>query len=344
MIDELDDDDELLPSVAQTAATATSYTVVKDYVGERLDAAVAAIAGVTRAQAQRMLAENCVMVDGQPPSKSSYRMRRGDVVSVTPLVAQPLLIEAENIPLDILYEDADVVVVNKAAGMVVHPAIGHGRGTLVNALMFHCRDLSGVGGVLRPGIVHRLDKDTSGVMVVSKNDEAHLALAEAFAAKSRGESADISRQYLAICAPGPRPNFGQTGTIRTLYGRHPINRKEFSSKVNRGKAAVTHWEVHERFTASAIVSFRLETGRTHQIRVHAADAGFAVLGDQMYGHRQKEELLHSMHVFLQRQALHAATLDFVHPRSKQAMSFSAPLPADMQHVIETLRAAFQKKN
>ena len=186
----------------------------------------------------------------------------------------------EDLPLVILYEDADLIVIDKVAGMVVHPAAGHPRGTLVNALLLHCKDLSGVGGALRPGIVHRLDKDTSGVIVATKNDRAHAALGAAFAAKSRGEPGGIVREYLGITAPPPP---GLAGTLRTWHGRHPTDRKRFSSKVASGKPAVTQWMVVEPLPGAAVVRFRLETGRTHQIRVHAADHGWPLIGDPLYG-------------------------------------------------------------
>jgi 23S rRNA pseudouridine1911/1915/1917 synthase len=348
-VDEFADHDDDACDVADSALNqvadapvVTQCVVTREQAGERLDAVVAVIGGVTRAQAQRFLADGMVTVDARPPGKAAYRVRYGDVIVLTVMAAQPLHLVAEDIPIDVLFEDEHLIVINKAAGMVVHPAPGHSTGTLVHALMFHCKDLSGIGGVLRPGIVHRLDKDTSGVMVVSKHDAAHQGLAAAFAAKSQGVKTNavgiIERRYIAICTPGPRPNLGQNGTIRTMYGRHPVNRKEFSSKVFRGKSAVTHWRVEERFIASALMSFELETGRTHQIRVHAADHGFPVLGDAIYGHRQRDDFLLALHRALNRQALHAASLQFVHPITGAPMDFRSPIPLDMRTAVESLRS------
>jgi len=230
--------------------------------------------------------------------------------------------------LTILYEDEFLIVVDKAAGMVVHPAPGHPDGTLVNALLGHCTDLSGIGGELRPGIVHRIDKDTSGILVVSKRDGVHQALAEGFKNKVH------RREYLAIAHPAPKAN---QGTIDTLHGRHPVHRKKFSSRVTRGKHSVTHFTVLQRFLEpAALLTLRLETGRTHQIRVHCADSGFPLLGDPMYSRLPKSEPLRSLAQGLARQALHAAHLGFVHPVTKEDMSFTSPLPQDMQAVLDAL--------
>jgi 23S rRNA pseudouridine1911/1915/1917 synthase len=248
------------------------------------------------------------------------------VVAATP---QP-----EAIPLTVLFEDADLIVIDKPAGMVVHPAAGHTRGTLVNALLHHCKDLSGIGGVLRPGIVHRLDKDTSGVMVAAKSERAHAALTAAFAAKSRGEQGGLERTYLAITSPAPPL---KSGTLRTQYGRHPVHRKKFSSKVAQGKPAVSHYEVVEKRADAALVRFRLETGRTHQIRVHASDHGWALVGDPVYGHKPKTEALAEVARALGRQALHASTLAFDHPATGERLSFESPLPEDMQAALAALR-------
>jgi len=246
----------------------------------------------------------------------------------------------EPIPLVVLYEDSDLIVIDKPAGLVVHPAAGHARGTLVNALLHHCTDLAGIGGVLRPGIVHRLDKDTSGVMVATKTDRAHAALTAAFAAKSRGETKGpdegIDRTYLAIASPAPPAT---SGTLRTLYGRHPVHRKKFSSKVASGKSAVTHWIVEEALHEAALVRFRLETGRTHQIRVHASDHGWALVGDPVYGHKPRDERLADVAKQLARQALHASTLAFDHPVTGARLAFESPLPEDMQRALVALRAS-----
>jgi 23S rRNA pseudouridine1911/1915/1917 synthase len=303
--------------------------------GGRLDAVIAAaVPELSRAQAQRLIEDGHVRFLSAAASKSA-RVREGDAIEVR--VPAPTLLEVlpEPIPLAILFEDADVIVIDKPAGLVVHPAAGHASGTLVNALLFHCKDLSGIGGVLRPGIVHRLDKDTSGVMVATKSERAHAALTAAFAAKSRGDAGGLERTYLAITSPRPPV---ATGTLRTLYGRHPVHRKKYSSKVASGKHAVTHFEVIEKLRDAALVRFRLETGRTHQIRVHASDQGWPLVGDVTYGHKPKTDELAAVATTLGRQALHAATLAFDHPATGVRLSFEAPLPDDMQRALATLRA------
>ena len=303
-------------------------------IGGRLDAVLAAaLAAMSRTQLQRLIDDGRVTVDGVVAVKPNAKLRGGEVVEVTVPPPEPLEVVPEAIPLVVLYEDADLIVVDKPAGMVVHPAAGHATGTLVNALLHHCTDLSGIGGVLRPGIVHRLDKDTTGVMVATKSERAHAALAAAFAAKSRGEPAGIARTYLAITSPAPP---SATGTLRTQYGRHPIHRKKFSSKVAGGKAAVTHWEVVRTLHDAALVRFVLETGRTHQIRVHASDHGWPLVGDPVYGHKPRDERLATIARTLGRQALHAAALDLDHPATGARMRFESPLPADMETALAAL--------
>jgi 23S rRNA pseudouridine1911/1915/1917 synthase len=260
-------------------------------------------------------------------------VKTGDEIEVTVPAPEPLEVLPEPIPLSVLFEDSELIVIDKPAGLVVHPAAGHANGTLVNALLYHCKDLAGIGGVLRPGIVHRLDKDTSGVMVATKTDRAHASLTAAFAAKSRGETGGLERTYLAITSPAPP---AKAGTLRTLYGRHPVHRKRFSSKVANGKTAVTHWETIERLHDAALVRFRLETGRTHQIRVHAADHGWPLVGDPVYGHKPRDERLADVAKQLARQALHASTLAFDHPVSGARLAFESPLPEDMQRARAAL--------
>jgi 23S rRNA pseudouridine1911/1915/1917 synthase len=311
-----DDDDELIEVVIAES-------------GMRLDAAIAAaIPTLSRAHVQRLMEQGCIVRrDGYVATKPAARALRGDVFDVRVPLPEPLEVTPEPIALSILYEDAELIVIDKPAGMVVHPAPGHSSGTLVNALLYHCTDLAGIGGVLRPGIVHRLDKDTTGAMVATKTDRAHAALTAQFAAKSRGEPGGISREYLAITSPPPP---SPTGTLRTTYGRHPIHRKKFTSKLAGGKLAVTHWEILERLYAgdAALVRFVLETGRTHQIRVHASDAGWPLLGDPVYGHKPRTDELAAAADALGRQALHAHTLAFTHPTTAARMSFTAPVPAD----------------
>jgi 23S rRNA pseudouridine1911/1915/1917 synthase len=232
-------------------------------------------------------------------------------------------------PLAVLYEDEHIIAVDKPAGLVVHPAPGHPDGTLVNALLAHCRDLAGVGGELRPGIVHRLDRDTSGVLVASKHDAAHDALVQMF------ERRALHREYLAVVAPAPA---AAAGTIDTLYGRHPVHRKRFSSRVGRGKRAVTSWTVAERFgSEAALLRCRLATGRTHQIRVHLADTGTPVLGDPVYGRRPRAPRVAELGAALGRQALHATRLAFAHPITGAPIDLETEPPADLRQLIEALR-------
>ncbi len=297
----------------------------------------AAIESLSRAQVQRLIEEGHVTLAGTVASKAGAKVRLGDPIEVAVPAPEPLEVLPEPIPLVVLFEDADLIVVDKPAGLVVHPAAGHATGTLVNALLHHCKDLSGIGGVLRPGIVHRLDKDTSGVMVAAKSERAHAALTAAFAAKSRGEAGALDRTYLAITSPAPPL---KAGTLRTLHNRHPVDRKRFSSKVASGKPAVTHYEIVEKLRGgdAALVRFRLETGRTHQIRVHAADHGWALVGDPVYGHKPRTPALAEVARALGRQALHAATLAFDHPATGEHLRFESPLPPDMQGALAALRS------
>ena len=287
--------------------------------------------GITRSQLKRLIEAGHVSINGEVVTKPSRKLAAGDVVVVEVPPPAPARAEAEDIPLVLLYEDEHIVVVDKPSGLVVHPAPGHPSGTLVNALLHHVGELSGVGGELRPGIVHRLDRDTSGVMVASKSDAAHNALVRMFQAH------ELERRYLAVVAPPPSP---AARTIETLYGRHKTDRKRFSSKVREGKRAVTHYRIVEQFSAgAALVECRLETGRTHQIRVHMTDAGSPLLGDQMYGRRRKRsDLLAALGAALGRQALHAAVLGFDHPVTGDALRFETPPPADFQTLLAGLRS------
>ena len=318
------------------AAAHHAFRVDPASAGERIDALIAAsIPGLSRAQVQRLIESAQVRINDALVAKPGHRVRGGDAIELDIPPAAPIALVPEDLPLAILHEDADLIAIDKPAGLVIHPAAGHPRGTLVNALLFHCRDLSGIGGALRPGIVHRLDKDTSGAMVATKHDRAHAALAAAFAAKSRGEPGGILREYLAITAPPPP---AASGTLRTLHGRHPSDRKRFSSKVATGKPAVTHWTVVEPLAGAgaALVRFRLETGRTHQIRVHAADHGFALLGDPLYGRTPRP--LAAIAIALGRQALHAALLELDHPITGARLRLDSPLPADLATALAQLRA------
>ena len=330
-----DDEEDAAAAAAdgETASVEHRFVVAPSSAGERIDALIAgSVPALSRAMVQRLIEDAQVQLNGRPVAKPGQRVRAGDAVVV--VIPPPAAVEivAEDLSLVVVYEDADLIVVDKPAGLVVHPAAGHPRGTLVNALLFHCKDLSGIGGALRPGIVHRLDKDTSGVMVATKHDRAHAVISAAFAAKSRGEPGGILREYLGIAAPPPP---GAAGTLRTYHHRHPSDRKRFSSKVTTGKLAVTHWAVVEPLEGAAVVRFRLETGRTHQIRVHAADHGWPLLGDQLYGKPPKR--LAPLAAELGRQALHAAVLELEHPTTGARMRFESPLPADLLRARAALR-------
>jgi 23S rRNA pseudouridine1911/1915/1917 synthase len=254
------------------------------------------------------------------PRKPAFRVRRGQAVEITVPPPAPSGLQPEPIPLDIVLEDADLLVVNKPAGLTVHPAPGHPSGTLVNALLSAVRDLAGIGGELRPGIVHRLDKDTSGLLVVAKSDAAHRALAAQFKAHT------AQRTYLAVVRGRLRRD---EGTIAAALGRHPVRRTRIAV-VARGRHAVTHYTVLERFRDATLVACRLETGRTHQIRVHLAHAGHPLLGDPVYGRARAPEI--------GRQALHAARLEFTHPRTGRRVTCTAPVPEDMARLLARLRA------
>lgn len=279
--------------------------------------------GVTRTHARRLIEGGNALVNDKAVTKASAKLKQGDVVKVSIPAAAPLDVVPQNLPLDILFEDEFLVVVNKKAGMVVHPAPGHPDGTLVNALLYHCKNLSGIGGTLRPGIVHRLDKDTSGVMVVSKTDKAHQGLADGFQHKTH------QRQYVGFCIRKPS---AQSVTYDTFFGRHPVHRKKFSSKVPNGKRAKTHVKIERVYPAGfSKCTFVLETGRTHQIRVHAADHGHPIVSDSLYG-RKPGGKLKSIYDGMTRQALHALKLGFVHPCTYKELMFETPLPKDMEEL------------
>ena len=301
--------------------------------GERLDQFVARmIEDLTRSAVQRLIEEGMVTVDGASP-RASLKLKGGESVIVRVPPPAPAEPQAESIPLDILYEDGDLVVINKPAGMVVHPGAGNPSGTLVNALLAHCTDLSGIGGEIRPGIVHRIDKDTSGVLVVAKNDRAHLGLAEQFSVHS------IKRIYLALVFGSPKEDKGR---IESVIGRHPSERTKMSGKVRNGKRAVTKWDVVARYKGVSLVRLRLETGRTHQIRVHLSEMGYPLLGDDLYGgggrlNSVQDPMLKKRIRELGRQALHAKTLGFIHPVTGVYLEFDTELPPDMAELVEYLQ-------
>jgi 23S rRNA pseudouridine1911/1915/1917 synthase len=298
-----------------------SFRVSGAETNERLDVALAARAGVARAQARRWIDAGRVRVNGAA-ARASQRVVAGDCVDAEPPEARAPSAAPEPIALRVLHEDADVIVVDKPAGLVVHPAPGHAGGTLVNALLFHCRDLAGVGGVLRPGIVHRLDRGTSGVLVAAKNDAAHQALAAQFRAHS------VERVYLALVRGVPTHDAGE---IDRAIGRHPRERKRMSVAARRGRAARTAWRVARRFPRSgaSLLEVRPWTGRTHQIRVHLAAAGTPILGDPVYGGGARVP-------GLERPALHAARLGFDHPTTGERLRFETALPPDLARLVESL--------
>jgi 23S rRNA pseudouridine1911/1915/1917 synthase len=297
----------------------------------RLDKALAEASGLSRARVQALIAEGQVEIGGNRASSPSAKTTPGAHFRIAvPEATQPDA-QPEDIPLTIVFEDQHLVVVDKRAGMVVHPAAGNREGTLVNALLHHCKGaLSGIGGVARPGIVHRIDKDTSGLLVVAKSDAAHEGLAAQFAAHS------VHRRYIAVCAGHPSP---AKGRIEARIGRSDGNRKKMAvlgKDSSRGKHAITHYSVLERLDHAAVVECRLETGRTHQVRVHCASIGHALLGDPLYGStpRAIRPLISQME--FNRQALHARELGFTHPVTGEILSFSSDLPADMAELIDEL--------
>jgi 23S rRNA pseudouridine1911/1915/1917 synthase len=280
---------------------------------------------LSRSRIQKLIEQGQVWVNGQPCSSKKAAVQAGDRVEVTIPEAEPLALEAEEIPLDILYEDEQLIILNKPIGLVVHPAPGHVDGTLVNALLAHCGDqLAGIGGVQRPGIVHRLDKDTSGAIAIAKTDRAHHHLQAQFKAKT------ARREYLAVVYGAPST---ATGTIDAAIGRHPIDRKKMAvvPEEKGGRRAVTHWQVRERLGNFTLMQFQLETGRTHQIRVHSAHIGHPVVGDPVYGSGR------TIGVNLTGQALHAWKLRLQHPVSEQWIEVTAPPPPEFSKLLDVLR-------
>ena len=294
----------------------------KEDAGTRVDAWLAAHAeGLTRSAAARLLEEGQVTWAGKALAKN-YRLTGAETLEVSLPEPEAVDVAPQDIPLDVVYEDADVIVVNKPKGLVVHPAPGHPDGTLVNALLYHCGDsLSGIGGQLRPGIVHRIDRDTSGLIIAAKNDAAHQCLA------AQLQDHTLARVYRCIVVGNLRED---AGTVDAPIGRHPTDRKKMCVTQRNSKPAVTHWEVAERFRGYTHVECRLETGRTHQIRVHMAYIGHPLLGDTVYGHKSKELGQDS-------QCLHASSLCFRHPRDGRPVLVFAPLPEYFQEVLEKLR-------
>lgn len=309
------------------------FLVPEELEGGRLDRVLAEIHPVwTRSRVRKLIDGGHVTIN-DTPTKAATRVRAGDEIQVDEPPIETLDTEAEDIPLSVLYEDEDLLVVDKPTNLVIHPAAGNPTGTLVNALLHHCDDLSGIGGVFRPGIVHRLDKDTTGVLVVAKSDRAHLALSLDF------RNRKIGKTYLAVCYGAPKK---EDGVIDAPIDRHPRERQQMAV-VSTGRPARTLYHVDEDWDFASLVSCRLVTGRTHQIRVHMAHIGHALIGDPLYAGRQwrniKNPEVQAACRKFPRQALHAWKLEFVHPVSREKVSFEAPVPEDLERLIEILRAS-----
>ena len=292
---------------------------------------------LSRSQVQKLISSEHVLLDGTP-AKASCKLRGGEQILVSFPEPEPVSAIPEAIPLNILYEDSDLIVVDKVAGMVVHPAAGHASGTLVNALLYHCDDLAGIGGELRPGIVHRIDKDTSGVLVATKNDQSHQHLAAQFKAHT------VKRRYLALVVGLPKQN---SGSIDQPIGRHNQQRKKMSSQTRHGKRAVTHWKVLKRYDADrlTLVECHLETGRTHQIRVHFSEMNLPLLGDPLYGGRSRmkndvDQQLRKLIEQLPGQALHAQALGFIHPQTGDFLQFVTELSPAFAAIITFLEQKY----
>ena len=298
------------------------YTVTDDEVGTRLDVFLSNQPdNPSRSSIQKMIIDGVVSVNGQT-KRANYKLRLSDNIVMTYQPLQEIEVQPENIPLDILYEDKDIIVINKARGMMVHPATGVYTGTLVNALLYHCHgELSGINGKIRPGIVHRLDKDTSGVMVVAKNDFAHNSLAEQIGSKT------AIKEYVALVHGNITE---EKGIINANIGRHPVDRKKMAVVTSGGKSATTVFHVLERFKNCTYVKCRLLTGRTHQIRVHMAYIGHPLIGDPKYCNSKNK-------FNIEGQALHSLNLTLNHPRTNQQMTFTAPIPQDMQNLLNYFR-------
>ncbi|MDI6796960.1 MAG: RluA family pseudouridine synthase [Desulfatibacillaceae bacterium] len=312
------------------------FLVSQGDMGLRLDSFLSAkIDGLSRSQAARLVRQGHALVDGSP-KKPSHQLAPGQAVTASLPKPEPCQALPEALEIDILYQDSDLVVVNKPPGLVVHPAPGHISGTLVNALLHHCRDLSGVGGLLRPGIVHRLDKDTSGVLVAAKNDAAHQALSGQFAART------VEKTYLALVFGVPEKD---SGIVDMPVGRHPDQRKKMAA--GKGRQALTLWRVARRFADAALLEIDIHTGRTHQIRVHLAALGHPVIGDSVYAGKKRGKKLPDSVAgktpFPGRQMLHAFRLSLILPASGKRLVIEAPVPQDMQILTQALEKAAENR-
>lgn len=301
-----------------------SFQVEKDNIGKRVDVFLSEnMEDFTRSQIKKLIDEENLYCN-EKLIKSNYKLRENDIIEIVIPEAKELDIIPEDIEIDIVYEDEDIVIVNKPRGMVVHPAVGNYTGTLVNALLYKCRNLSGINGVIRPGIVHRIDKDTSGILVVAKNDNAHKSLAQQIKAHT------VKRIYLALTEGIIKED---NGTIDAPIGRHHIDRKKMTITNKNARNAVTHFSVLERFERNTLIEARLETGRTHQIRVHMAHLSHPLVGDPVYGYKRQKFKISG-------QALHAKTLGFIHPRTNKYVEFSSEIPSDFQKVLNKLKNRF----
>ncbi|HEX2945760.1 MAG TPA: RluA family pseudouridine synthase [Clostridia bacterium] len=298
------------------------FEITEDEAEKRLDVWLTAKLGrFSRTHVEKLITDGNILVNGKPV-KTGYRLRSGDRASVSVPEPKVLEVKAEDIPLDVLYEDKDIIVINKPRGMVVHPAAGNYEGTLVNALLKHCSgSLSDINGVIRPGIVHRIDKDTSGVLVVAKNNNSHAILSDKL------KEHDIRRIYTAV-AEGVI--IEDSGKVDAPIGRHPVERKKMSVNLKNGRRAVTHFRVLERFKSATLLELQLETGRTHQIRVHMSYIGHPLVGDTVYGRKKQA-------YGIEGQALHARVLGFVHPGTGEYMEFEAAPPREFNELVERLR-------
>lgn len=299
--------------------------ITEENAKKRLDVYVSELLGITRSSAQGLIEDGYVSVNGKEQAKN-YKLRVGDRIEASEPELRELNVEPENIPLDIVYEDEDIVVINKPCGMVVHPAPGNESGTLVNALLYHCGStLSGINGVIRPGIVHRIDKDTSGLLVVAKNDEAHLFLSSLL--KDHG----IKRTYYAIIIGHMKE---QSGTINAPIARHPVDRKKMAV-VQGGREAITHYEVIKEFNGYSLLKLNLETGRTHQIRVHLSYKGHPIVGDTVYG-GGSTPFERANKALLDGQMLHATQLSFPHPKTREIVSFECDFRESFKELLKRL--------
>ena len=307
-----------------------TYCVKAEEAGKRLDAYLAEVSGLSRSAAAKLIESGLATVNGRTVEKK-YAVKDGDLIDLSLPEAEEYEALPENIPLNVVYEDSDIIVINKPSGMVVHPAPGNENGTLVNALLFHCKDgLSGINGVIRPGIVHRIDKDTSGLLVVAKNDESHVFLSSLL------KDHQIKREYHAILTGRLKES---SGTVKTFMARHPVDRKKMAvvpPDRQGAREAITHYSVIEEYRGYTYAKMVLETGRTHQIRVHSAYLGHPIIGDEVYG-GGKTQFEKSNKSLLSGQVLHAKRLTLIHPRTKEEMTFECDLPKEFLELLERLK-------